>query len=305
MSRLLIVTADDFGAHPAINAAIAEASQRGILTAASLMVAAPAAAEAVALARALPGLQVGLHLVLTDGTAALPPLDLPDLVDPAGRFRHSMVTDAFRIVAVRRILKQAAAEIRAQFEAFRATGLVLDHVNAHKHFHIHPVLLRLMLDIGADYGLRAVRLPREPMGFAAGMGATAALSCLMMKPWLATMRRVLLRRGIAFNDWGLGLSCTGRWDEQTLHRVLLRLPDRSCEIYLHPCLEAGLPAPGYRGDGELRALLSARVREALEQAGIRLGSFRDLPLAQAGESPLLHTPSTAAMASMGAPTRRP
>ena len=45
--RFLIVTADDFGLHEAVNEAVEQASRTGVLTAASLMVAAPAAADAI------------------------------------------------------------------------------------------------------------------------------------------------------------------------------------------------------------------------------------------------------------------
>ena len=41
--------------------------------------------------------------------------------------------------------RQLAAEIRAQFAAFAATGLTLDHANAHKHFHLHPTIARLLI----------------------------------------------------------------------------------------------------------------------------------------------------------------
>ena len=47
--KRLVVTADDFGAAREVNEAIEIAHTRGILTATSLMVAAPAAAEAVCL----------------------------------------------------------------------------------------------------------------------------------------------------------------------------------------------------------------------------------------------------------------
>src|SRR6266851_2910372 len=78
--RYLIVTADDFGRDVAINEAVEAASRDGVLSCASLMVAAPAAADAVARAHRLPGLRVGLHLVLTDGSPVLPPDEIRGLV---------------------------------------------------------------------------------------------------------------------------------------------------------------------------------------------------------------------------------
>ena len=81
MQKFLIVTADDFGLHGAVNDAVEQASRAGVLTTASLMVAAPAAADAIRRARKLPQLRVGLHLVLTDGCAMLAPDLIPALAD--------------------------------------------------------------------------------------------------------------------------------------------------------------------------------------------------------------------------------
>ncbi len=50
----LIITADDFGLHESVNQAVERAHREGVLSAASLMVAAPAAADAIARARAFP-----------------------------------------------------------------------------------------------------------------------------------------------------------------------------------------------------------------------------------------------------------
>jgi hopanoid biosynthesis associated protein HpnK len=259
----LIFTADDFGLHPAVNAAVERAHREGLLDAASLMVAAPAAAEAVALARRLPTLAVGLHLVLADGPAMLPPQQIPDLVDADGRFGNRMARDGFRFFFLPRVRRQLAAEIRAQFEAYAATGLPLDHVNAHKHFHLHPTVLGLILEIGREHGLRAVRLPAEP-------GMTP-----LLRPWIAGMRRRLRRAGIAHNDQVFGIRRSGAMDEAGLLASIARLPPGVTEIYGHPATSDGWSASmrGYRHRAELDALLSPRVRAALAVKGLRRGGF--------------------------------
>src|SRR5437773_6778736 len=160
--RRLIITADDFGRDIAINEAVEAASRDGILTCASLMVAAPAAADAVARARRLPGLRVGLHVVLTDGNPILPPGEVRGLVGADGRFDDNQIRAGLRYFLMPGVRRLLAAEIRAQFEAFRATGLALDHVNAHQQMHLHPTVVRRAVEIGRSYGLRAVRLPAEP-----------------------------------------------------------------------------------------------------------------------------------------------
>jgi hopanoid biosynthesis associated protein HpnK len=272
----LIVTADDFGLHPSVNRAVLRAHREGVLCAASLMVGAAAAPDAVAAARACPGLRVGLHLVLADGAAVLPPRLVPDLVDASGRFGTRMVADGFRFFLVPRVRRQLAAEIRAQFEAFAATGLALDHVNAHKHFHLHPTVLSLILDIGREFGLRAVRLPFEAELQA---GPQAGL-----RPWLFLLRARLRAAGIAHNDYLLGLRLSGRFDEEALLAALRRLPPAGVgELYLHPALDSGTAIAasmaGYRHADEFAALVSPRVaqaRAALRASGFRFGGFADL-----------------------------
>lgn len=232
------------------------------------MVGAPAAADAVARARRLPSLRVGLHVVLADGPAVLPPAQIPDLVDAQGRFGSAMARDGCRFFFLPHVRRQLAAEIRAQFAAFAATGLPLDHVNTHKHFHLHPTVLSLILSIGREYGLRAMRLPRE------------AGAPLLLRPWLALLRRRLQRAGIAHNDYVVGIAHSGGMDESVLLATLARLPAGVGEIYLHPAVVSGARiAPsmdGYRHADELAALLSPRVRAALDHATARRGGFADV-----------------------------
>src|SRR5260370_10176459 len=166
MQKFLIVTADDFGLHESVNEAVEQASRTGVLTAASLMVAAPAAADAIRRARALPNLRVGLHLVLADGRAMLTPDLIPALADGSGRMNSRMFVNGVRFLAFPGVRRQLEAEIRAQFSAFARTGLTLDHVNVHRHFHLHPTLLDMLLRIGREYGVTAVRVPDEPLWFA-------------------------------------------------------------------------------------------------------------------------------------------
>jgi hopanoid biosynthesis associated protein HpnK len=287
--RFLIITADDFGLHPAVNGAVEQAAREGVLTTASLMVGAPAAADAVRIARALPALSVGLHLVLADGWSVLPRSRIPALVDAQGRFGNNMVRDGVRFFALPAVRRQLEAEIRAQFQAFADTGLQLDHVNAHKHFHLHPTLLEMLLRIGAQFGVPAVRLPREPAWVARRAGGPLAGPAVtgLLSPWLAILKRRLRAAGLAHNDYVFGMSDSGSMDEARLLEILSRLPDGVTEIYLHPAIESGAAiAPsmsGYRHADELAALLSPQVRAAILASGAETGGFRRLSTARIAE----------------------
>jgi hopanoid biosynthesis associated protein HpnK len=220
-----------------------------------------------------------LHLVLADGFAVLPRAQIPDLVDEQGRFGDGMWLDGLRYFALPRVRRQLEAEIRAQFAAFARTGLVLDHVNAHKHFHLHPTLLGMIVRIGREFGMTAVRVPHEPMWYATRVSAMAATAFLT--PWVALMKARLHAGGILHNDQVFGISGTGHLDEATLLDILAKLPAGITEIYLHPAIDTQGPITSsmsdYRHSAELAALLSKRVAEAVVATGAPRGGYRDLP----------------------------
>ena len=282
--KQLVLTGDDFGLDVPVNEAVEEAHGRGVLTAASLMVGADAAADAVERARRLPALRVGLHVVLVEGRPVLPPSEVPDLVDGRGEFSTRLVLSGFRFFFLPRARRQMEAEVRAQFRAFRETGLALDHADAHNHMHLHPTLLGLMLRVGREFGLRAVRLPSEPAlpSWRAGGGGLAARAApaVLLSPLLASMRVRMRRAGVRFNDHLFGMRDSGRMEEALVLRQLRALPEGVSEMHFHaatrlsPVLERTMP--GYRHQAELAALLSPAVRSAIAASGARPTAFSDL-----------------------------
>jgi chitin disaccharide deacetylase len=278
--RRLIVTADDFGRDPAVNEAVERAHRDGVLACASLMVAAPAAPDAVARARRVPSLRVGLHLVLIDGSPVLPPAAIPGLVRRDGRFDDNQLRAGLRFFFAPGLRRQLAAEIRAQFAAFRATGLALDHVNAHKHMHLHPTVARLIVEIGREYGLRAVRLPCEPSAVLQQAFPGEPHAPLPPRLAVAALRRRLRRAGLAINDYVFGIGWSGAMVEERVLGLLPYLPAGLSELYFHPAAERSdalaAAMPGYRNLEELAALQSPRVRQRIAELGIRLVSYGDL-----------------------------
>ncbi|GGC31591.1 hypothetical protein GCM10011504_07290 [Siccirubricoccus deserti] len=257
MTCRLILNADDLGLASEVNAAIEQAHREGVLTAASLMVGEPAAAEGVDIARRNPRLAVGLHLTLTDGTPTLPPKRIPALVQPNGRFRDDMAGLGLILATSRAARAQLRAEIAAQFAAFRATGLACDHLNAHKHYHLHPVIAAIAFAEAARHGIRAVRIPWEPPALVPGAGRA-------LWPLTAWLRRLAVCHGLRAPDRVIGLAWSGAFTADRLAEVLPRVPAGVTEIYLHPATAGGFPgaAPGYRYAEELAALLDPRVRAA-------------------------------------------
>ncbi len=280
----LIVTGDDFGLAVPVNEAVEAAHRDGILAAASLMVGGDAATDAVERARRLPALRVGLHVVLVEGRPVLPPASVPDLVCADGEFRRNVTAAGFRFFFQPGIRRQLEAEIRAQFEAFRQTGLRLDHVNSHNHMHLHPTVLRIILRVGRFYGLDAMRVPYEP-ALAAWRASRRglvgrAVAGVALAPWTGLLKHRLRRARIKANDFVFGMSDSGGMDEARLLALLDQVPRGVTEIYFHAatrrCPEIDRTMPGYRHQDELAALTSPRVRDELTRRGLVPIGYGDL-----------------------------
>ena len=254
------ITADDFGLTDSVNESIEQAYLAGRLQAASLMVAGPAAADAVRRARRLPGLRVGLHLVVIEGPAVLPWRQIPDLVDTEGWFPSGQLRLGIEYAARPRARRQLAAEIRAQFAAFAATGLPLAHADAHKHMHLHPTIARMMLESGRSFGLSRVRVPTEPPAVLARCGTRVGVGAHALYYWSRLLRRQVRAAGMTTSDYCFGIAWSGHMTEARLRRLIAVLPEGESEIYLHPATARDALMrrlmPDYEHEAELAALLS-------------------------------------------------
>ena len=270
--RRLVVTADDFGASPGVNQAVIRAHRDGILTTASLMVNGAAAEEAVELAKQHPRLGVGLHLTLVCGRSCLGQRELGGMVDGESRFSERPVVAGVRYFFHRRWHAPLEREIASQFERFRSTGLVLDHVNGHLHFHLHPTVLRILMRRRREWGIRGLRLTRDPwwLNWRLGSGRYGyrLTHFLIFEALAGWAGRQLGSHGLVHTDRVFGLLQHGRVDAHYLDRLIQELPPGDSELYAHPSLE--------ECGGELDALSAPRMRLMAESGGIELLRYQDL-----------------------------
>lgn len=268
--KRLIITGDDFGLSRKVNEAIEKAHRQGVLTAASLMVGASASLDAVDRARRLPSLKVGLHVVLVDGVPLSSRQEIPDLLDEKGLFSPHLVRAGINFFTRPEVRKQLKAEMEAQFGAFKKTGLYLDHVNTHHHMHLHPTLSSILLKVGKKYGMRAVRLPYEPLIPSWRASEKSLLQrgavWLLLLPWVTLLKRRFRRARLRTNDFVFGMNDSGHMHLDFILRLVKFLPQGVTEIYFHP------------GDNinELEALTHPAMPQVLRDSQIQTISFSDL-----------------------------
>lgn len=283
VSRVIVITADDFGWTDGHNQAVRFGVEAGTLGRASLLCDErdnrEAFSEAVAIGRAYPQLGVGVHLSLCEGRPLRPPETLPGLVRPDGSFHEGLGPLVGRYLARRLEVTAVEGEWRAQIERALRTGLRLSHLDGHKHVHVLPPLFDLAARLAEEYGVPYLRIPGEDATrdallrgpawvILAGLSARARQRLRKLAPMVQTA------------DHFVGFGQSGGMTAEKLRQAIERARPGTTEIMLHPAVRTtSVTALGqrygwaraYRFDDELRALRDPAVRAALDATRARAG----------------------------------
>jgi hopanoid biosynthesis associated protein HpnK len=293
--RRLIVNADDFGFTAGINRAIIESHTHGIVTSATLMANGRAFEGAVHLAKTVPRLSVGCHIVLIDGEPVLDAKSLPSITSAhSGRFRDGLKSFAARALAGRLDPGEIEAEAGAQIRKLQSAGVHVSHVDTHKHVHLFPAVLRPLLRAARACGVYAVRNPfgpRKPLKADELLTRpslwTRYAEVRILRTLAAKFRGAARREDMITPDGTLGIVVTGALEEKLFRGIAAFIPEGTWEFVCHP---------GYNDDDlrsaktrlresretELRLLTMPEVRQVLLNQGIDFISYRDLMPAKTG-----------------------
>lgn len=305
--RRLIVNADDFGFTSGVNRAIVDAHTGGVVTSSTLMANGPAFEEAIGFARTMPKLSIGCHVVLIDGQPVLAATQLPSLaIDPdsdpshsseahsgetrssRSHFRDGLMTFAAHAITGRIDADEVVAEATAQIRKIQSAGIVVSHIDTHKHTHLFPTILRPLLRAAAACGIRAVRnpfgprLPLRSSQMLARPGLwTRHAELRLLGRFAGKFREAVDREGFVAPDGTLGIVVTGSLDETLFRAIARSIPPGTWEFVCHPGYnDAELQAAQTRlresRETELRVLTLLASRAVLQQEGIELISYREL-----------------------------
>lgn len=273
--KLLIVNADDFGLTEGVSRAILDCHRRGIVTSTSVLALAPAFDRTVRWLQDAPDLGTGAHLaVVGEDPPLLSAREIPTLVDRRGRLHLSWRQFLPRAAAGRIDPADLRREFTAQLDRITGAGVRVDHIDTHQNLHLWPSVRDVVIGIGNERGIRAMRVTRSS---SRGIVGTAVR-------WLAAeLERACRQAGWAFPAASTGLDGAGHLDTESMVaaiRALAAAGGDSAELATHPG-EHGDPDLlryrwGYLWGGEADALRAPEVRGALERDGLQLGTFVDL-----------------------------
>ena len=280
--KRLIVNADDFGLHSAVNRGIIEGYKKGCIRSTSFVAAGAAAEEAAMLARENPGLGVGIHLTLVAEQPVLPPEKIPSLVDGDGCLMPDHVAFIRRYMKGGVRMEELRAECEAQILRARQMGVQLTHIDSHQHLHVLPGVIRLVTSLAKEYGFSKMRLPAEAFlfkgGFHASAGRYVAKCGLTFCARMA--KREMNRAGISTPDAFFGMLAGGNMLSPRFMAILRALPDGVSEIMVHPGTDNYVLDEiyhwRYHWEEELAAVTSDEARDYVEAHGIRLISYEEL-----------------------------
>ncbi len=244
MNRYLIVNADDLGYSEGINTTIDRCSKEGVLRSATLMANGPAFEHAVAVAKSNDRLTVGAHMNLSEWRPVSEPRDVPSLVDEQGIMRSTPGALAIGLAAGRISKRDIRRELHAQFAKIMDYGLRPTHLDSHKHVHVLPQVLEVLLEIAGRYSIGWIRRPFEGgTGWRAvslvdrGLRATFIRQHIegqLTNVFLPIFNGMVKRSGVKTPDCFCGVSLTGTWSEPVLDYLLARVKPGVNEWMMHP-----------------------------------------------------------------------
>jgi chitin disaccharide deacetylase len=251
----LLIRTDDAGMSHSVNVALERLIATGLPVSVSVIFPGPWYQETVEILKRHPEVSVGIHLTLNSEWKnyrwgpVLGQSAVPSLVDSDGYFFPSSEA----LYRNKPDLKQVEAELRAQIERARRSGLRIDYVDPHMGTALrYPELREITERLAREYGLGVSRYfgeaSHDPQYWAAPPAKTDSL--------LAMIGR--LRPGVNLLVTHVGID------------------DAELGALLDMNTDGPLPEMSKNRQGELDALLSPRFSEALKARNIQLLTYRTL-----------------------------
>ncbi len=277
MTAWIVVHADDLGLHPAVDDGILETHVRGVVTSASIMASGESFDHAVALCRANPTLDLGVHLTLVEERPLSRPEDVPSLVDGEGRMPPNFRAFVARWLSGRIRAADVRRELSAQVRRVLDAGLRPTHLDSHQHVHALPGVWGVAAGLAREHGIRFLRLPR--FDTLRGEGPPAAGLFRAGANLLSRWHRLRWPPGVERPPALRGGSLSGRMTTARLLALLEGLGPGFHEVLVHPGRDdPDLTARysrwgGYGWEVELEALTDPAVKARLERGDLRLTTF--------------------------------
>ena len=261
----VILHADEFGRHGALNEGVERAHRYGLVSSTSLMAVGEALEDAVRRARALPYLDIGLHFTLWDSSGK--PLSFRQL--PGRWLRGELPT------------REMAGQLRQQLDLLmRVHRLSLSHIVAHRHVQAFPPVMRVVCAIAMEYGIPTVRLPYDMTPPPHVVYHEKRISVAALRAAARLAGRYITAYNLRTTDHCGGLALEGRLTAPALSSYLRHVRSGITEIVCHPGVDNRVLRQAFGGDfdweRDLQAVCDEAVHSYLKSGQIQLATWHDV-----------------------------
>ena len=280
MLNRLIITADDYGMSNAVNRAIDEGIERGLITATNVMTNMPCFKEAKRITDN-PEISVGMHWNLTCGMSVLPPKDIPTLVSSKGEFFDY---PEFRTRYRKGVIKwdDIEKELVAQYELYQTYVGEADYWNTHQNTHVDFDIYKRFVLLAKRLGISRMRSHQRLYVKGDQNKEKMPLKWRVIEPVKARILNAWQgnahKKGMASPD-GL-VVCLDKADVYNLEYTFNHIDwkNKSCAEYvIHPAIENDSPYFGEIVDRriwEYNAFTAEDTKRILDDAGITLIDYK-------------------------------
>jgi len=273
----LIVNADDYCYFDCVSRGILDSARNGIVTATGIFANTAYFDEHTAWLQDYEGLDLGVHLNLTDREPLTPGMQ-KKLVRWGSSFPDKF-TLAKAVISGAIKAEDVKVEWQAQIERCLEKKLSLRFLNSHEHIHMLPILFPVIQALAKEYGIQHVRFPTSELLQSWVIGALTRDTLMKMLGMFNS--RYLTSPAVLF----LGMGKSGRLNLAYLKQKLPKLkPGRVYELMCHPghydanevCNPRLLNYHDW--EGELNTLTSPNLKELCRKHNIRIIGYKDVKL---------------------------
>lgn len=244
MVKKFILNADDFGLSKALNRAVLEGFQGGLLKSASLTANGEAFDEAInSVIPACPDLGIGIHLNVIEGKALCE--DIDTLTDSNGNFNNSYVQLLLKAYNPKEteFLPQLEREFRRQIETIMAKTPVT-HIDSHVHVHSIPKIFNMVCRLAKEYGIKQVRTQFEKPYIIPDLQKHLTLKypinlikVALLNFFTIFNEAIIHKYGLQTNDYIVGVTYTSMMDALTVAYgvMAIKYDNVTVEALIHPC----------------------------------------------------------------------
>ena len=280
MAKRFILNADDFGLSKALNRAVFEGYQAGLLKSASLVANGEAFDEAInSIIPQCPDLGVGIHLNIMEGQSLCE--DLTTLTDSNGVFNNSYVNLLIKAYNPKEIefYPQLEREFRRQIEKIMSKTRVT-HIDSHVHVHSIPKIFDMVCRLAKEYGIKQVRTQFEKPYIIPDLHKHLTLKypiniikSMLLGAFTVLNEATIHKYELNTNDYLIGILYTSMMDALTVSygAMAVKYDNVTVEALIHPCrYEDGTVDNHF---DEFLLTKNKKLKEKIEKLGYEITNY--------------------------------